>query len=153
MTDYTEIPSSRSRSGSRMLFPACFLAARRTFSDKLASRTRRAGLIRRRRRPYTYLRAYRLRSMRLTVPAAINFTRPRGTPIHARSLQLPIVVSSILLTRKCRNTHTRTSICARETPKEKEKKKKEEEKPRALTRMRALAFCSRVKRMFTSESA
>lgn len=33
------------------------------------------------------------------------------------------------------------------------KKKKEEEKPRALTRMRALAFCSRVKRMFTSESA
>lgn len=101
--------------------------ARRTFSDRSPrGRGARAGLACRGRRPYTYLRASRPRSMRLTVPAAINFTRPRGTPIHARSLQLLVVVSGILLTRKRRNRHTRTNVRERGTE-GREKKKEEEE--------------------------
>lgn len=67
--------------------------------------------------------ASRLRSMRLTVPAAINFTRPRGTPIHARSLQLPFVVSSLLAHTWIKIIYTytyTTSIGARNRKKKRE---------------------------------
>lgn len=37
---------------------------------------------------YTWFTVSHLRSIGVTVPTAINFARPRGTPILARSLQL-----------------------------------------------------------------
>ena len=89
----------------------CFLVAHKTFSDSSPC-GQGARVSSRKTTVYVPSRANRLRTMKVTVPAAINFTRPRGTPIHARSLQLLVVVSSLLLTHKCRNTYTQTSICA-----------------------------------------
>lgn len=66
-------------------------------------------------RRYTRFTASHLRSTGLTVPTAINFARPRGTPILARSLQLRSLRTARAVSKgkTARRAHTHRSTRVR----------------------------------------